>query len=152
MIAGAAIFLGPLLAEIPEQGHATAAFVFGKMRHLLELHPRLVARLPVGDLLEKPQVFDHIAARVEEQALGRQSVAPGASGFLVVALHVLRQVGMDDEAHVGFVDPHTERDGGANDLHFVAEECLLVARPFVGIKPRVVRRGFDAGFGQGCGE
>ena len=89
LIAGAAVVHGPLLPEVTEKGHAAATLVLGEMRHLLELRPRLAASLQVGDLLEKAQILHHVAARVEEEAFGRQPVPPGAAGFLIVALHVL---------------------------------------------------------------
>ena len=113
------------------------------MRHLLQLDPRLPPGLQIGDLLEKPQIFHHIAPRVEEQTIGRQPIAPRASGFLVVALDVFRQIGMDHVAHVRFVDPHAEGDGGANDLQVVAQKLFLVARPFLRLEPRMVRRRLD---------
>ena len=43
---------------------------------------------------------------------GRQPVPAGAAGLLVVALDGLGQVEVGDEADVGLVDAHAERDGG----------------------------------------
>ncbi len=51
---------------------------------------------------------------------------------------------MDDEADVGFVDAHSEGDGGANDLDFVADEELLVLVSFFGGKAGVVGAGGDS--------
>ena len=59
---------------------------------------------------------------------------------------------MDDKAHVRFVDPHAEGDGGADDLDFIAEECLLVARALVAVEAGMIRRRFDPRIAQGSGE
>ena len=56
---------------------------------------------------------------------------------------------MDDKAHVRFVDPHAEGDGGADDLDFIAEECLLVARALVAVEAGMIRRRFDPRIAQG---
>ena len=50
---------------------------------------------------------------------------------------------MNDVAHVRFVDPHAEGDGRANDLQVVTQKLFLVARPFLRLEPRMVRRRLD---------
>ncbi len=47
---------------------------------------------------------------VEQDAARRQAVAPGTTGLLVVGLDALRQVVVNDRAHIGFVHAHPERD------------------------------------------
>ncbi len=76
----------------------------------------------------------------KQQALARQTVAPGAPGFLVVALDVLRQIVVNDEADVRLVDAHAEGDRRADDVHFVAQKELLVLRAHLGVEPGVIRR------------
>ena len=46
---------------------------------------------------------------------------------------------MHHEADVRFVDSHPERDRGAHHPHVVAQEHLLVARPFFGLEAGVIR-------------
>ena len=48
---------------------------------------------------------------------------------------------MDDQADVGFVDPHAEGDGGNDDLHLVADEGLLVFFAVEVGEAGVVRKG-----------
>ena len=128
VVAAAAVFLRPDLAEVAQQTDAAAGVAFGEVRHLVELVAGDVARLLVGDFVEELEVFHHVAAGEEQQAFGGQAVAAGAAGFLIVALDVLRQVVVDDEADVRFVDAHAEGDGGADDSRLVAQEGVLVFR------------------------
>ena len=79
---------------------------------------------------------DHLALlhdvgqAVREPRRGRQAVAAGTAGLLVVALHRLRQVEVGDEPDVGLVDAHPERDG--RDHHD--------ARPRAGTAPGCAAR------------
>ncbi len=59
---------------------------------------------------------------------------------------------MDDEAHVGLVDAHAERHGGADDGDLVAGERLLRARARRGLHPGVVRGSGSAARAEPLGE
>ena len=61
--------------------------------------------------------------------LGRRPVAPGPADLLVVGLDAARQVGMEDVAHVGLVDPHAEGDRGDDDHARFGHEQVLVRLP-----------------------
>ena len=89
----------------------------------------------VGHLVDEAAVFDAVAGAEEQQAFARQTIAAGAAGFLVVALDVFRQIVVNDETHVGFVDAHAEGDRRADDADFVAQKSFLVARALVGSRP-----------------
>src|SRR2546429_5994777 len=69
----------------------------------------MIRRPPRSTLFPYTTLF-----RSQQQAFARQPVAARAAGFLVIALDVLRQVVVDHEADVRLVDPHPERDRGAN--------------------------------------
>ncbi|VVN41375.1 hypothetical protein PS682_05506 [Pseudomonas fluorescens] len=85
----------------------------GVLQHLLEHH--------------------HILQAVDHPGIRRQTITAGTPGFLVVRLEGLGQVHVRDEAHVGLVDAHAERNGGHHDQAFLVEEALLVSRTrFVG--------------------
>ena len=58
----------------------------------------------------------HVAVVVEENADRQLAVATCAPRLLVVALDRLGQRVVDDEAHVGLVDAHAERDRRADNL------------------------------------
>jgi hypothetical protein len=68
----------------------------------------------------------HVAEAVGHPGLGRQAVAAGAAGFLVVALDRLGQVEVGDEAHVGLVDAHAEGDRRDHHDAVLAQEAALV--------------------------
>ena len=85
-----------------------------------------------------------VAEAEEQQGLGRQAVAAGAAGLLVVALDGLGEVVVHDEAHVALVDAHAERDGGDDDQDLVAREGVLDAPPLVRRQAGVIGGGVDA--------
>ena len=90
--------------------------------------------------------FEHLAQgndilqAIDHPRVGRQAVAPGAAGFLVIGLDALRQVEMRDEAHVRFVDAHAEGDGGNDDDAFFVEETRLVGGAHVRSEAGVIRQ------------
>ena len=77
-------------------------------------------------LIDEVSQLGDIAVAVQQQAVRRQAVAPGAADLLVIAFDALGQVVMHDKAHVGLVDAHAKGDRGHDDLHIVADEQLLV--------------------------
>ena len=124
-IAGAAVFLRVVFAEVAEDGVAAAGGGGGEAFDVAEEAVGAFAFGVVGDLVDEVAVFLSIAAGVEEEAVGRFAVAAGAPGFLVVAFEVFGKVSVDDEADVGFVDAHAEGDGGDDDGAVVADEGFL---------------------------
>ena len=122
------------------------------MHHLLQLLAGDPLLLRVGLFLDELRLLDDISGAEEQQTLTRQTVASGAARFLVVALDVFRQVVMNHEAHVRFVDAHAERDGGANHPDFIAQKQLLIAGAVAGLHASVIRRGLHAIGGQPCGD
>ena len=67
-----------------------------------------------------------VAPAEKEQAMGRLSVAARAARFLVIALDVPGQVGVDHEPDVRLVDAHAEGDGRHDHRDLVPVEGLLV--------------------------
>ena len=67
-----------------------------------------------------------VGITIKQEAVCGQTVTPGATDLLIIAFDAFRQIKVDDEAHVGFVDAHPEGDGGDNDLHIVADERFLI--------------------------
>ena len=78
-------------------------------------------------LVDHAALVHHVLQAVGHPGVGRQAVAAGAAGLLVVALDVLGQVEVGDEAHVGLVDAHAEGDGGDHHDAVLAQEAVLVA-------------------------
>ncbi len=138
---------GALLAEIAQEHLAAAARGLAVAEHRLQLLPVDVA-LPfargVGAGQEAAQLAD-IVQPVEHVGLGRQAVAPGAAGLLVVGLEALGQVQVQHEAHVRLVDAHAEGDGGDHDQAVLLEEPVLVRGADVLVQPGMVGECWDAG-------
>ena len=151
VVARAAVIEWECLAEVGEQFGSTAAGALGVARHALELGAGDLALLLVGDLVDEVRLFGDIAAAVEQEAVAGQAVASGAAGLLVVALDVFGQVVVDHPADVGLVDAHAEGDRGADDLHLVAQEKLLVFGAFLVAEPGVVGPGGEAAVGERLG-
>ena len=78
--------------------------------------------------------FDHLArARhvggiIEQQRMGRFAIAACAPCFLIIGLNRFGQAHMHHKAHIGFVDPHAERNGGDHDHIFARHKLRLVTR------------------------
>ena len=85
-----------------------------------------------------------VAGAVECERVGRQPVAPGAADLLVVALDVVRHVGVADEAHVRLVDPHAERDGRHHHDAVLLQEDVLVARAVGGVHAGMIGQRLDS--------
>src|SRR5262249_46600215 len=128
---------GECLAEIAKQRHASAFATFGKAQEGFQ------ACLTTGSLggcalLDKPPLQERVAAAVEKQATGGQSIAAGASDFLIVTFQILGQVGVDDKTDIGLVDSHSESDRGYHQWGLVLNEALLIAAADVIFKSSVV--------------
>ena len=102
--------------------------------------------------LQAPPPAREISRRVEQHALGRQTVAAGTPRLLQVLLERARRAGVDDEAHVGAVDAHAEGDGRHHHFDPLGEERLLDARALVVGQAGVVGERPHAPLGQPRGE
>ena len=91
----------------------------------------------------KLRILNGIAGAEKQQTFAWQSISTCASRLLIIAFDVFRQIVVNDEAHVRFVDAHAEGDGGANHADFVANEEFLIGRARLRIEACVIRRGFD---------
>ena len=111
--------------------------------HLGELLLGVFAFGFVGFLFDEVFDFGAVAAGIEQDAAGGQSVAACSAGFLVVAFDVLGEVGVDDEADVGLVDAHAKGDGGDDDLCLAEDEGVLVLFADLVGEAGVVGEGLD---------
>ncbi|MCG3120600.1 MAG: hypothetical protein ALAOOOJD_03365 [bacterium] len=137
-LAGKAIVAHPArrlrerFAEIRQQRNTPAALAF----RIAEQHAEMMVgdlALGSGFLIDKESDLRHIAVAQQQQAIRAQPVAAGAADFLIIRFKVFRQIIMNDEAHVRFVDPHAERNGGDDNLRVIAEKGFLILRAlFVG--------------------
>ena len=105
------------------------------MHHLLKLLPR-DPRFVLALFVNEMELLGHIARAEEQHAFAGQSVAAGAPGFLIIALQIFRQIVMDDEAHVRFVDAHAKRDRRSNHATSSRRNSFLILRAFSGSSGR----------------
>ncbi len=133
------------LAEVGEQVLAAALHGLAEREHGVEvLRQTTSVREIAGTLVDHAALLHHVLETVGEPRRRGQPVAAGTPRLLVVALDRFRQVDMGDEADVGLVDAHSERDRRDDHDAVFAEEALLRAATHTGVEARVVRHGVDA--------
>ena len=92
----------------------------------------------IGSLDQLPDQ-NRVAVAVRHPRIGWKAVATRAPGLLVVGFEVLGYIEVRDEAHVGLVDTHPERDGCHNHDSGFVREPLLVRLAYGFVQTRVVR-------------
>ena len=68
----------------------------------------------------------------------------GPAAFLLIMLQRFGHTGMNHVPHVGFVDAHSESDGGDDNVHFFGDELFLIVFAQLVIHPGVIRSGVVA--------
>ena len=91
-----------------------------------------------------------IGQRVEEDCVGRGSIAPRTTYLLIETLDALGHVVMDDPAHIALVDAHAEGNGGTDHEQLVVLEQLLCLIALQVGETSVVSSCLDAFFAQIC--
>ena len=69
--------------------------------------------------------LNHIGKRIEQDGVGRGTIASGTTYLLIVALNALWHIVMDNPTHITLVDTHTESNGGTHYLDVVFLEIYL---------------------------
>ena len=137
--------IGEGLAEVREQTLAPACGRLRVAKQCIELAAldalALLARYRLRDELRQR---DHVAESVAQPGIGRQSVAAGAAGFLVIAFHTFGQIQVRDEAYVWLVDTHAERNRRHHHEPILDQEAPLISRSCRRVHARVVRQRGDA--------
>ena len=98
---------------------------FGEGPHRVKLVAFDILQLPLRFLFQTAAQPRHIRRVVKQHRFRRQTITPGAAGFLIVGFDIARNVEMHHKAHVGLVDPHPERHRCDHDLQVVALEFFL---------------------------
>ena len=98
--------------------------------------------------LEHHPPLHEVSGRVDEDALGFESIAAGTARFLLIVLERLRRAGMHDEAHIRTIDAHAESDRGHDDVGVLVEEGILVAAALAVGEAGVIGLGANAGLDQ----
>ncbi len=90
-------------------------------------------------LLLKQELIDHHILRREQQdTLGILTVTPGASRLLIVVLHTLGHVVMDNKPDVRLVNSHTKGIGRHHYRRPVIDKIILILLPYIAVDPRMV--------------
>ena len=79
-----------------------------------------------------------VGVGVHQDGAAGRAIAAGAADLLVIRFQAARQRGVNHGAHVRFVDPHAEGDGGDHHLDAALEEFLLDALAVLGVEPGMV--------------
>src|SRR5947209_7079946 len=72
----------------------------------------------IQNLADEMSVQPRIPRLPQQEAIGWQAIAPGASRFLVILLDRFRQCQVNDSAHRGLVDAQPEGDRSNENAHF----------------------------------
>ena len=142
IVATAAVVLLICLSEIVEQQLPAALARLRVRSHFaqqLTAYLLLRHRLALHKLLE---LLDVLVAVVGYTGT-LLTVPSGAARLLEIALDALRDVVMDDEAHIGLVYAHSEGYGGHDNVHLLHQEAVLVLGPRLGVQPGVIRQSLD---------
>ncbi len=134
--------------KIREQFHAPAIGALGVVDHLLQLFARYLLFLRIWFFVNEHRLFHRVAGTEQQNTFARKSVAPGAASFLIIALDVFRQIVVDDEADVRFVDAHAKGNGRADHAHVIAQKKFLMLAAFLRRESGVIRFGLHAVFGK----
>ena len=93
-----------------------------------------------------------VAVVPKEDGVGRLAVTSGSARFLEIGLGAVREVDMDHEPDVGFVDAHAEGVGANHHADPVRLPVLLPEGAGGGADAGVVERGGDAAVTEQGGE
>ena len=142
VVAVLAVVLVVFLTEVMQQHLATAHTrlgIGGSLLQQLATDVLLGHRLSLHELLELLQVL----IGIEGDADALAAVATGTSRLLVVAFEALRDVVVDDEAYVGFVDAHAKSNGCDDDIDSFHEEVVLRLGTCLRVEASMIGCGLD---------
>ena len=78
------------------------------------------------------------------------AIAACPAGFLIVIFNTFRKVGMNDKADIRLVNTHPKGYSSDNDVHFIANECFLIAFAIMITEACMIRKGSKAFCLQHC--
>ena len=101
--------------------------VFGQRQQCVKLAAHDLLELFAGHFagVYHAALVHHVLQAVDHPGIGRQAIAAGAAGLLIVALNIFRHVQVRHKSHIGLVDAHAKRNGGDHDHALVAQETVL---------------------------
>ena len=88
-------------------------------------------------------VGDHIFPTVEKNTFCRISVTACTSSFLIIALHVLWHIIMNDVPNIRLVDSHSKCIGSYHHMTAVIDKIILVVPAFLIREPCMISGGSD---------
>ena len=132
--------LPEVFAKVVQQHPASAGQRLGECNHAVELVGFNTFLFFVNTVLHHAARHYHVLWPEQQQGIRRQSITPGTTGFLIIALNIFRQIIMNHETHIGLVDPHAKGHGSHHHVHFVAHEFFVRLLALCGRQTGVVRK------------
>src|SRR5690606_4022954 len=88
---------------------------------------QLGSYFPFAEWLVAHQVFKlgNIFMRIIQDTLSFQTISSGPAGFLIIVFNTFRNVIMDNETNIGFVNTHSECNGSHNYLNLFTHKLVL---------------------------
>ena len=80
-----------------------------------------------------------VAEAKQQPAIGTQPIAPGSADLLIVMLDVLRQIDVQNPAHIRLIDTHAEGDSRHNYRFIITDKRCLIALTRRGVWFAVIR-------------
>ena len=85
------------------------------------------------------KLIDHnIPGREQQNALRRLPISSGTPGLLIVILHTLGHIVVNDISDIGFIDSHTKGIRGHDHRKSVIDKILLTFLPCLCVHSRMV--------------
>src|SRR5439155_19403888 len=106
--------------------------------HLAELLAS-AALLVFAFLIDEMRLLHDITCAEKQHAFAWQSIPPGAARLLIITFDVLRQIVMNNEPHVRFIDSHPEGDRRRDHPRVISQEQLLILGALPDRKTGVIR-------------
>ena len=106
------------------------------------LHKELLAYFLLCNRLALHELFEllDVLVAIECYALPFLAIPASSSGLLIIAFYTLRDIIVDDKAHIRLVNTHSECNGRNNHIYLLHEESILIVSAGLGVQAGMIRR------------
>ena len=143
-------------ADIPAVGKAQCLEALGKFAEAVEAfdafaeaNPKSLQQLPTDILLRERLAlhellqFLQVLPRIECDTQSLAAVTTRTTRFLIITLQALRNIIMDDKAHIRLVDTHTKSNRRHDDIDAFHHEVILRLATHLSIHTRMIGTGVN---------
>ena len=99
-----------------------------------------ILQLPLRLLFQTTAQPRHIGRIVKQHRFRGQAITPGATGFLIIGFDIARNIKVDHEANVWFIDAHAERHRRHHNLQVIALKFFLHVGANIIFQPSMIGR------------